>query len=470
MSDNNVDMSPDSSPGGSQRTTGTRRVNNRPMYILLAVVGAFLIIMMLVASDRAEQQNQTVTAEKENAGSTSMFANEIAGAQLDGYIPESIPEPLDLTEVEEVSANPKNELDDIPASTPIEVARPNNLDLPPSPPSGRGRNSYSAANDDAERIRTVKLQMLQEAIKSKTGVQSTAPRSSNSTQNQSYGNNNTPSTRQEMLNEIAAVRQQALTDRSDPTSLYQEKLRQVESQQNTGGGSSVSNSNSASLFQSLGNNVAVQSQGSKWSLDANIETPNSKYELRTGFVIPATLISGVNSELPGQITAQVSQDVFDTPTGRYLLVPQGSRLVGEYSNGVNYGQERLLIAWQRIIFPDGKALDIGAMTGADAAGYSGFKDQVDNHYLRIFGSAILMSGVTAAVNLSQDTGADGDDSQRAGDALSEALGQNLGQVTIEMIRKNMSISPTLNIRPGYRFNVIVTKDMTFSKPYRSFDY
>jgi type IV secretion system protein VirB10 len=181
------------------------------------------------------------------------------------------------------------------------------------------------------------------------------------------------------------------------------------------------------------------------------------------------MISGINSDLPGQVMAQVAQDVYDTPSGHYLLIPQGSRLVGSYSSDVAYGQSRMLIAWQRIVFPDGKAMDIGSMPGADSAGYTGFKDRVNNHYLRVFSSAFLMSAVVAGITLSQDDGSRSD-SQRASDALSEAVGQQLGQVTAQMIAKNLNIAPTLEIRPGYRFNVIATKDLTFRKPFQAFDY
>ena len=107
-------------------------------------------------------------------------------------------------------------------------------------------------------------------------------------------------------------------------------------------------------------------QGDRWKLDSQPEAPRTPFELRAGFVVPATLISGINSDLPGQIMAQVAQDVYDTPTGKHLLIPQGSRLVGSYSSDVAYGQARVLVAWQRIVFPDGKAMD-GAMPGADSA-------------------------------------------------------------------------------------------------------
>jgi type IV secretory pathway VirB10-like protein len=113
---------------------------------------------------------------------------------------------------------------------------------------------------------------------------------------------------------------------------------------------------------------AGSGQGDRWRLDSQPEAPRSPFELRAGFVVPATLISGINSDLPGQIMAQVAQNVYDTPTGKHLLIPQGSRLVGSYSSDVAYGQSRVLVAWQRIVFPDGKAMDIGAMPGADSAG------------------------------------------------------------------------------------------------------
>jgi len=230
-------------------------------------------------------------------------------------------------------------------------------------------------------------------------------------------------------------------------------------------------SSEANTTEQFGHN----GQGDRWQLNAQMEAPRSPYELRAGFVVSGTLISGINSELPGQIMAQVAQNVYDTATGKYLLLPQGARLVGAYSSQVAYGQARVLVAWQRIVFPDGKAMDIGAMPGADSAGYAGFHDLVDNHYLRIFGSALIMSAVTAGVMYSQQSNqttatGSGVYTPNASSTLSQALGQQLGHVTAQMIQKNMNIAPTLEIRPGFRFNIIVTKDLTFTKPYQSFDY
>jgi type IV secretion system protein VirB10 len=215
---------------------------------------------------------------------------------------------------------------------------------------------------------------------------------------------------------------------------------------------------------------AQEKGADRWLLGNGVEAPRTAFEVRAGSVIPATMISGINSDLPGQIIAQVSQDVFDTPTGRHRLIPQGSRLVGRYNHNVVDGQSRVLVAWQRLTFPDGKALDIGAMEGVDSAGYAGFQDKVDRHYLRLFGSAILMSGITAGLTSSKITPQDDPFGTSNSVQMSQSLAQQIGDVASQMIQKNMSYAPTLKIRPGYRFNVMAVKDLTFKAPYQAFDY
>jgi len=461
-------MAPDVSPGAVSKALGVRRVNNMPVYILASVLGAFLLVMALVAVNRAAKQNTSDDGSKEKVGSTSLFAKAITGDQTSGMI-----EPAKLL------AMPPKAQAQVP--NPILIERPEGPEGPaPSPTLPENAKLNQPVNDDeADRIRMAKFQMLEEAVKAKTGVQITAPHSSGSTPNglPTSELTSTPRTRDEMLAHLAAVRQQIdAVQNEDPTGAYQTRLAQI---RNMLSGSDGGESKSPSLLQTSairGKNSYAQfdqaGEGDRWKLDSQLEAPHSPYELRTGFVVPATLISGINSDLPGQIMAQVAQNVYDTPTGKWLLIPQGSRLIGTYSNDVAYGQARVLVAWQRIVFPDGKAMDIGTMPGTNSAGYSGFNDQVNNHYFRLFGSAFLMSGITAGITYSQRqnqaTNANGAPS--ASSALSEALGQQLGQVTAQLIAKNMNIAPTLEIRPGYRFNVIVTKDMIFSKPYRSFDY
>lgn len=184
----------------------------------------------------------------------------------------------------------------------------------------------------------------------------------------------------------------------------------------------------------------------------------SAYEIKAGWNIPAILITGVNSELPGQLLAQISQNVYDTATGRYLLIPQGTKAIGSYSSNIIYGQSRLLVAWHKLIFPNGDTLDIENMQGVSQDGYTGFKDQVNNHYLRIFGSALLLSAITAGISLADNSNDMAQRETPADKAIAQAIEQ-MGNVASEMIRKNMNISPTLEIRPGYKFNIFVTKDM-----------
>ena len=190
-------------------------------------------------------------------------------------------------------------------------------------------------------------------------------------------------------------------------------------------------------------------------------------EIKTGTVIPAVMVSGINSDLPGVMIAQVSQNVFNTATGQYLLIPQGAKLYGVYDSRVAYGQERVLVAWNRIVFPDGSSVTLGAMPGADMGGYAGFHDLVNNHYLRIFGSAFLMSAIIGTTAYVVDDAGRNDNSDKTSfrDEMVTALAQQMGQAAMQLLQKNLSINPTLEIRPGYRFNVVLTKDVAFAEPY-----
>ena len=458
-------MDPKESP--NTLSSGVRSVNNLPMYLIGGTVLVFLIVMMLVAADRANKQNRADEHANDNIGDTNKFADKIAGNHNGGIIPAAAPtQPLMVPELS--------------LAQPPTLARVDNLNAPPMPPNQIG-TKQPRTDEEAQRIRQMKMQQLQEAIKAHTGVQIQAPRSAASPPG-GVINSKEIAIQQTLTNPTNTAA--ATSTATDPTAVYKAKLAQLQNSgvipgaagQGEGDDSSpqlikTGTSSEANGIEQFGHN----GHGDRWQLDAKIEAPRTPYELRAGFVVPGTLISGINSELPGQIVAQVAQSVYDTATGKYLLIPQGSRLVGAYSSQVAYGQARVLVAWQRLIFPDGKALDIGAMPGADSAGYAGFHDQVDNHYLRIFGSALMMSAVTAGVMYSQQSNqtsatGPGSYSPNASSALSQALGQQLGHVTAQMIQKNMNIAPTLDIRPGFRFNVIVTQDLTFTKPYQSFDY
>jgi type IV secretion system protein VirB10 len=195
------------------------------------------------------------------------------------------------------------------------------------------------------------------------------------------------------------------------------------------------------------------------TLAARREGPSSPYELKAGAIIPATTIGGIVSDLPGQILGQVSENVYDTASGRFILIPQGAKLIGTYDNGVTTGQERVLVAWTRIIFPDASSLDLGKMPGTDQGGYAGFSDRVDDHFLKTFGSAILLSAVSAGVQLSQGNSNNQTSGLTSQQTIAASLGEQLGQLGQETARRNMQVQPTIEIRPGYRFTVMVTKDL-----------
>lgn len=185
----------------------------------------------------------------------------------------------------------------------------------------------------------------------------------------------------------------------------------------------------------------------------------SPLEVKAGTFIPAALITGINSDLPGHVTAQVRQNVYDTVTGKYLLIPQGAKLIGEYDSNVTYGQNRALVVWVRLIFPDGSSINLEKMQGVDLAGYAGFKDKVNNHYFRIYANALLLSLVGAGYEtLNPDTSSNGN-SNNSVETVASNIGQQLAQTASELTRKNIDIQPTITIRPGYKFNVFVLKDM-----------
>ncbi len=199
--------------------------------------------------------------------------------------------------------------------------------------------------------------------------------------------------------------------------------------------------------------------------------PGKRFELKTGAVINGIMISGINSDLPGQIIGQVSQNIYDTASGQFLLIPQGSRMIGVYDSRVAAGQTRVLVAWNRIIFPDGSSITLGIMPGTDVGGYAGYSGDVDNHYLRIFGSSAIMSLISGATAYAMDTfnkGSSSRDNPSLQDELGSALSSQLGQSTLSLLQNNMSIKPAISTAPGKRFNMVVTKDIVFARPYKPY--
>jgi type IV secretory pathway VirB10-like protein len=386
--------------------SGVRRLNHIPLFIC---GGIFVVVALLIVWTASERGQQVAAKQEDHGGSTRDFAIAVAGDKT-GYVP---PE--------------------------------RNVVAPTTVPTPIGEAPVAVATPTPNEETEARKKAFFEALFAKSVV-------SDPTLEQIHNAH-------EQQMSAAKVTKVASMDPNNLQGLTPGEIAEyVRSTMPPGGSPPPPEPNNLNTYN--GN-------AHRWDLNTHLEAPTTPYILRTGAVIPALLLSAMESELPGTIIAQVSEDVFDTPKGEFLLIPQGSRLVGEYSNAIQYGQARIFVAWQRIIYPDGSALDIGAMPGADESGEAGFNDQVNNHFVRIFGSALLMSAITAGITYSQDQGQSNNYSQvpRAGDILSQAVGQQLGSATAALLEKNLSIAPTIKVRPGFRFAVLVVRDLTFGRPY-----
>ena len=205
-------------------------------------------------------------------------------------------------------------------------------------------------------------------------------------------------------------------------------------------------------------------QGSYY-LNNTVSAPKSPFELKTGTVIPGVLVGSMNSDLPGEIIAQVSRNVYDTATGNHLLIPQGTRLFGHYDSNVTFGQGRLLVSWDRLIFPNAYTLDLDGMSGHDEGGSAGYADRVNQHYAQIFGAALLTSLLSAGYQLSQPQQSSLLATPSNGQIAAGAVGQQLATVGTQIAQRNLQVQPTIEIRKGYRMNVMVNKDIVFAGDY-----
>jgi len=241
--------------------------------------------------------------------------------------------------------------------------------------------------------------------------------------------------------------------------------------QTVGAGSSASQGSAAGIAQSTDEASIQNGQDRKLAfLNAPVDRrttspdrlarPTSPYVLQAGAVIPAALITGLRSDLPWQISAQVTENVYDTPTGGSLLIPQGARLIGVYDSQVTFGQSRLLLVWTRLILPNGLSIVLERQPGADSTGQAGLEDGVDHHWGALFKAALL----STLLAVGTEVGADQNDSDIVR-ALRRGAGDTLNQAGQQVVRRNLNIQPTLTIRPGYPIRVIVTRDLVL-QPYR----
>jgi type IV secretion system protein TrbI len=191
-----------------------------------------------------------------------------------------------------------------------------------------------------------------------------------------------------------------------------------------------------------------------------LEDPLTPFEVMAGTVIPASLITGVNSDLPGTVIAQVTENVYDTVTGNYVLIPQGAKLIGRYDSVIAFGQSRALLVWSRIIYPDGASIEIDTMPASDVAGYAGLADKVDFHTFRLLKGVVLS---TVGTELSFD-----DSESDLVEALRESAQSAANQAGQRIVQRNLDIQPTIRIRPGWPLRILVHKDLVL-RPYTAIE-
>ena len=186
-----------------------------------------------------------------------------------------------------------------------------------------------------------------------------------------------------------------------------------------------------------------------------VTQPPSPYILQAGAVIPAALITGIRSDLPGQITAQVTENVYDSPTGSLLLIPQGTRIIGQYDDGVTFGQRRVLLVWNRLILPGGRSIVLERLPGADASGYAGLEDGVDYHWWDLMKAAGLSTLLAVGTELATS------DEDRLIRAIRDGAQDTVNQAGQQIVQRQLQVAPTLTIRPGFPVRVIVSRDLVF---------
>ena len=436
-------LDPAATPDLHRLGRGVRRLNQIPLVIGLVLVTGFVSVVALVAWDRAQRQEQRhAQAETRAATGGTPYAESLTAAYGDGYLVPEKPTIPPLPEPEE------------PGQLAATVAPP------PEPPRTAPEPEPEPEPDpELAQFRQMRFEQFREAVEAGTKTQEAVPK-----------------------NGGRAAGAQEPTDLGGVAERLESLKAQLQAAKSTAGGLSGLRAEGGGFEQQLaalqGGGTKTdpykvfdkQGSGDRWRPESRVEAPGTPFLIRAGGVIPAVLVTGINSDLPGQVLAQVSQDVYDTATGQLLLIPYGTKIVGRYSSDIIFGQRAVLTAWQRLTFPDGKVLDIGAMQGSDQAGYAGFRDRVNTHFWRTMGSALMLSLVTAGVEYSQDNYDSGDNTTRAGDVISASVGQELGDAAAELIRKNMNTSPTLEIRQGYRINVTLTKDLILPGSYQAFDY
>jgi type IV secretion system protein VirB10 len=217
------------------------------------------------------------------------------------------------------------------------------------------------------------------------------------------------------------------------------------------------------FLRGTGGGGSMTPQGYSDSLPVPQQFP---YELKAGTIIPGLLITGINSDLPGNVLGQVSENVWDTATGKFVLIPKGTRILGVYDSEVSFGQRRVLLVWNRLVFPNGTTLDIAGSPGVDQAGYSGLSGRVNEHWGAMLKSALISSVFVAGAEMVYDGDSQGNSENRSPrDVAAESAAGSIIDMGAKLTDRASGIQPTITVRSGKKFGIFVQKDVVFPFPY-----
>jgi type IV secretion system protein VirB10 len=427
MEDLRMENENKSGPNVGQSGKKTKRYGKRIIWAFIAFVAIVLFCIATQANFNNNGYSREDTGRDYRAPQPSGFAELAAGMRRDRKTPELEPVPTREPKIQKIVIEG-------------ERRHPAQSYLPPAPRYYSDRNDAQAANT----LRTLKLQALTakpviEDFKMESGADNTNAGGKGAVSPNSFGTGGNPAIMDSA--NLAALLQQGQAQASDANGQTQKQdfLRGA-----NGGGS-------------------FTPQGYSDSLPVPQQFP---YELKAGTIIPGILITGINSDLPGNVIAQVSENVWDTATGKFILIPKGTRILGVYDSRVSFGQRRALLVWNRLIFPNGTTLDIAGSPGIDQAGYSGLSGKVNEHWGTMLKSALLASVFVAGAEIVYDSDSNGNsDNKSPRDVAAESAAGSIIDMGAKIMNRAADIQPTITIRPGKKMGIFVQRDVVFPFPY-----
>ena len=415
----------------------TRRYSKR--IILVFIIGVGALIGLITVQTRFERGNNSSQGHKTNlrAPQPSGFAELAAEMRRD----RKPAQPIQIVMPEERESVPEPKPAPEPEPTPvqrivIEAPRRERVPVPSIP-------RYYSNKDDSQAAATLRMLKFQ-ALTAKPLAENfelTRNEAANTTQRDAVSPPNTvtgnpPSVMDSSM--MAALMQQG------QQSGQSEQAGKIDFLRNGGG--------------------SFTPQGYSASLPVPQQFP---YELKAGTIIPGIMITGINSDLPGSIIAQVSENVWDTATGRHVLIPKGTRILGVYDSEIAFGQRRVLLVWNRLVFPNGTTLDIAGSPGVDQAGYSGLSGNVNEHWGTMLKTALFASVFVAGAEIvyGEDSQSTGNENKSPRDVAAESLAGAILDMGSRLMDRASGIQPTISIRPGKRMGIFVQRDVVFPYPY-----